>query len=112
MRINIEVTDLSRGQWSNLQGVLMTSYDMTGVTLRACVRFERDALERHVEMPMREFMTVLACLARVQRRAEAALTPDALPDEQGVQCYCGFRAPELGPHPDCPVHWPAEQSVV
>lgn len=20
------------------------------------------------------------------------------------QCKCGFRAPELGPHPDCPTH--------
>jgi hypothetical protein len=27
-------------------------------------------------------------------------------------CKCGFRAPELGPHPACPVHAAASQSDV
>lgn len=34
----------------------------------------------------------------------AATPPDAVEYGQDDRCKCGFRAPELGPHPDCLVH--------
>ncbi|TYK47183.1 hypothetical protein [Actinomadura decatromicini] len=38
-------------------------------------------------------------------RTHGPLTLVHREDEQdGDTCKCGFRAPELGPHPDCPTH--------
>lgn len=82
MRTRIKVTDLSLGQWDHLQDNLPASYDMPEGAVRVCVEFELDAQmdSRHVEMPVRAFMALMTRLARIQRHAEAALTPDALPD--------------------------------
>lgn len=81
MRTRIKVTDLSLGQWDHLQDNLPASYDMPEGAVRVCVEFELDAQmdSRHVEMPVRAFMALMTRLQEVQARAEAALTPDALP---------------------------------
>jgi hypothetical protein len=89
MRGQTTVTGLSMAQWDRLQVRARTSYDIQPGTATLCAVFELDdpstaaIEERHVEMPIQEFatlMTELAALDRVAQLAEAALTPDALPD--------------------------------
>lgn len=81
MRTRIKVTDLTLGQWDYLQDTLPASYDLPEGAVRMCVEFELDnqLSPRHVEMGVRQFMALMTRLREVQARAEAALTPDALP---------------------------------
>lgn len=154
MRTRIKVTNLSPGQQDYLWDHLPERLEIPDGAVRVCVEFELDPQMgiRHVEMPVRAFVALMTRLQEVQARAEAALTPGALPDEEGMvpsadpgparqdcafchrernakddnhapecpywtigpgalpdeegRCKCGFRAPELGPHPACPTHGP------
>lgn len=83
MRTRIKVTDLTLRQWDHLQDNLQASYDIPENGVRVCVEFELhcEMDSRHVEMPVRAFMALMTRLARIQRHAEAALTPDVLPDD-------------------------------
>jgi len=81
MRARIKVMDLTLGQWDYLQDTLPERFEMPDEAVRVCVEFELDSQlsPRHVEMPVRAFTALLTRLQEVQARAEAALTPDALP---------------------------------
>lgn len=85
MRTQIKVADLSNEQFERLDHRLFTSYDIPAAAARVCVVFElAPGTERHVEMPVQEFatlMTELAMVGAVPATAEAMLSPDALPDE-------------------------------
>lgn len=85
MRTQIKVTDLSVVQWDYLQDNLLEKYAIPADAVRVCVEFELDPemSTRHVEMPVRAFMSFLTRLqaAQIRATAQAALTPDALPDE-------------------------------
>lgn len=85
MRTQIKVTDLSVAQWDYLQDNLLEKYAIPADAVRVCVEFELDPemSTRHVEMPVRAFMSFLTRLqaAQIRATAQAALTPDALPDD-------------------------------
>lgn len=84
MRTQIKVTDLSVVQWDYLQDNLLEKYAIPADAVRVCVEFELDPemSTRHVEMPVRAFMSFLTRLqaAQIRATAQAVLTPDALPD--------------------------------
>ena len=86
MRTRIKVTDLSLTQWDWLQDHLPESREFGPDAVRMCVEFELTAelSPRHVEMPPREFVALMTTLARLET-AQAALTPDALPDHLEAQ---------------------------
>jgi hypothetical protein len=73
--------DLSKAQWDRLQIRLQTSYDLQPGMATVCAVFEQGVQqdERHVEMPIQMFATLMVELANLNR-ATAVLTPDALPD--------------------------------
>jgi hypothetical protein len=107
MRLNSTLTELTDEDWTLIQELLRPGYEMKPNVTRVCLTVVHGAEERHTELPLGTFVEVMAALTlgRTMRnglRAVAALTPDALPDEP--RCRCGFRAPELGPHPMCPIH--------
>lgn len=117
MRLTTTLTDLTPEEWALAQSILRPGYEINPDTIRVCLTVVHGTEERHVELPLGTFVEVLTCLGleRTFRKfhaalqtAKATLTPDALPDEEADRCKCGFRAPELGPHPDCPVHRPAK----
>ena len=96
--------DGDRGEYFDLHGNLAGLY----FTLTA---FRKDVCERvvvatrDVEIEEADPLAV-AALPKVKRTVtvedvEWRCTPILAADEQ---CKCGFRAPELGPHPLCPVH--------
>lgn len=108
MRLATTLTELTEEDWTMVQALLRPSYDIKANATRVCLTVVHGAEERHTELPMGAFFEVMAGLAvhRTLRNtlvALAALTPDAL-SEPEIECKCGFRAPELGPHPDCPAH--------
>lgn len=92
MRTRAKIADLSLAQWDRVQTRLLTSYDIVPGTPTVCAVFELtpDFHERHAEMPVFEFAALLAELGQITERhtgevgpeevAQAALTPDALPD--------------------------------
>ncbi|HEU4751970.1 MAG TPA: hypothetical protein VFU47_02600, partial [Armatimonadota bacterium] len=107
MRLNSTLSGLTDEDWALIQELLRPSYEIEARAVRVCLTVVHGAEERHVEIPLGTFTEVMVALTLTRNmrnalRAEAALTPDALPDEP--RCRCGFRAPELGPHPACPVH--------
>lgn len=85
MRTQIKVTDLSVAQWDYLQDNLLEKYSIPADAVRVCVEFELhpEMSTRHVEMPVRAFMSFLTQLqaAQIRATAQAVLTPDALPDD-------------------------------
>lgn len=87
MRTRIKVTDLNLRQWD----YLTTEVPVTGRTFlpglpTACVVFELtpDFSELHIEMDLAEFTSLMTHLGSIRNEvvvtAQAALTPDALPD--------------------------------
>lgn len=87
MRTRIKVTDLNLRQWD----YLTTEVPVNGRTFleglpRACVVFELtpDMAELHIEMELVEFSTIMIRLNSIRNEvvttAQAALTPDELPD--------------------------------
>lgn len=113
MRTRIKVTDLTRGQWDHLQDNLPASYDMPEGAVRVCVEFELDPQmnTRHVEMPVRAFMALMTRLQGLQRHAEAALTPDAFPDDLEAVRNAADPARPVLPTPDQVRHLSAAEAV-
>jgi hypothetical protein len=102
LRTQIKVADLSNEQFERLDHRLFTSYDIPVAAARVCVVFElAPDTERHVEMPVQEFatlMTELAMVGAVPATAEAILSPDVLPDNDPIEEHpapCGF--PSVAP---------------
>ncbi len=86
MRARVKITDLSLEQWDRLQTRLRTEYDIQPGAATVCTVWELtpELSERHVEMPVQDFatlMTELAMVAEARKVVTAVLTPDALPDE-------------------------------
>jgi len=85
MRARVKIADLSTGQWDRLQVRLRTSYDIPAGAATVCAVFELSPMvERHAELPVQEFatlMTELAMISEMAQVATAALSPDELPDE-------------------------------
>ncbi|AAT36793.1 Pas45 [Actinoplanes phage phiAsp2] len=81
MRTRIKVKDLTVNQWDWLQDNLPDGHQFGPDDVRMCVEFELTAemSPRHAEMPPRAFVALIGNLARLER-AQAVLTPDALPD--------------------------------
>ena len=109
MRLTTTLTELTDEDWTTVQGLLRPSYDIKPGATRVCLTVVHGAEERHAELPLGTFVETLAALAlgrtvRNALTALAALSPDTLPDVPEIECKCGFRAPELGPHPECPSH--------
>lgn len=87
MRTRIKVTDLNLRQWD----YLTTEVPVNGRKFlpglpTACVVFELtpDLSELHIELDLAEFTTLMTHLGSIRNEvvvtAQAALTPDALPD--------------------------------
>jgi hypothetical protein len=85
VRAQVKIADLNLAQWDRLQERVQTSYEVKPGEPTVCAVFELAPMsERHAEMPVFEFATLMAELAQIENTglvAEAALTPDALPDE-------------------------------
>lgn len=91
MRIKVEVSCLDQTQWKCLDHWAFTSYfnPARDPIVHATFRLT-DLHERHIEIPVSQFADLVIALDRVvgkspgeatiQEVAEAALTPDALPD--------------------------------
>jgi hypothetical protein len=82
MRTRTKITDLSRAQWDRLQLRVQTSYDIPPGIARVCAVFELAPMtERHVEMPIQAFGTLMAELAQIgQAETElAAVSLSGLP---------------------------------
>lgn len=114
MRLKVEIDDLTPDQWEQAVRLLKTEYTIPDGASRVCLTLLHEGEEWHLETPVSAFTSLMwgmslapafKALAAPVKLAMAALTPDddrlpASPD----QCKCGFRAPELGPHPMCPAH--------
>jgi hypothetical protein len=81
MRVRIKVADLSFNQWEWLQKNIPERQEFRPEDVRVCVELELTGQVDpiHREMTVLRFMGLMNRLARVER-AQAALTPDALPD--------------------------------
>lgn len=96
-----------------------SSFSLTGslAGLHFALTAEREAVCERVVVGTREVEVeeadpaAVAALPKVKRtvtvedvewRCTPLLAADETPDDE--QCKCGFRAPELGPHPACPIH--------
>jgi hypothetical protein len=78
MRTRVKITDLSSAQWERLELRLRTSYDIPPGIARMCAVFELAPMtERHVEMPVQAFATLMAELAQVGH-AETSLAAVSL----------------------------------
>lgn len=97
MRIQSTMTDLTEVQWAFVNATVLTSYPIDDLETRVCLTIEHGEQERHVEMPMGSYISLLTGVrliplsqtlsrfrenvrASMAKVAEAALTPDALPD--------------------------------
>jgi hypothetical protein len=85
MRTRIKVTDLSLAQWDYLTSkVPVDGREFLAGIPRACVVFELtpDFSELHIEMDLVELAGLMVTLTAMDLRAvaQAALTPDALPE--------------------------------
>ena len=76
-----------------------SSFSLTGslAGLHFALTAEREAVCERVVVGTREVE-----VEDVEWRCTPLLAADETPDDE--QCKCGFRAPELGPHPACPIH--------
>lgn len=76
MRTRTKITDLSPAQWDRLQARLQTSYDIPPGIARVCAVFELapQGEERHVEMPVQAFATLMAELAQIGHSETALAT--------------------------------------
>jgi hypothetical protein len=87
MRTRIKISDLTIRQWDWLQDNLPDSPKLSPDAVRVCVEFELSdelLLDRHVEMTARMFVALMTTLSRLET-AQAALTPDELPDHLEAQ---------------------------
>jgi hypothetical protein len=75
MRITATMTDLNEQEWSYLHRVVQTEYEM-GQNFRVCLTFSRQGEDRHVELPMHVYGSILTGLA--VHSAMAALRPQDL----------------------------------
>lgn len=98
----------SDDKYFDLRGSLAGLYfTMTAFRKDVCERVVLATREVEVEEPD---PLAVAALPKVKRTVkvedvEWRCTPLLAPGEQDDErCKCGFRAPELGPHPSCPVH--------
>lgn len=86
MRTRVKVTDINLAQWDYLTTeVPVNGREFLDGLPRLCVEFELtpDFHQLHIEMDVTEFATVMTRLEGIRNTglvAEAALTPDALPD--------------------------------
>lgn len=95
MKVQVTVSNLSPEQWREVNELPVT-VDIPDGVVRACVVFEGgSAEERHLELPIKVLSTILTGLGRLNPTSHFVLNGE---------CKCGFHAPELGPHPMCPVH--------
>ena len=74
MRITIEVTDVTPGQWEWLLDNVRNDYGHYDV--RMCVTFVSGNLTVHRELPAAEWVRLIERLNRIGQVAEAVLTPD------------------------------------
>lgn len=133
MRAMIKVSDLTLRQWEWLQSNLKVEYGVSGSDVRVCVQFELvpEVGPAYREMSVRDFMALMSRLKDVHTCDHGSSlvgetpsmfdgadpvrdyadgcqsygpykAPEVTP--MGHKCKCGFRAPELGPHPACPNH--------
>lgn len=63
MRITVTMTDLNETEWAFLHRVVQTSYEISDTADRVCLTFSRDGEDRHVEMPMHTYGSVLTSMA-------------------------------------------------
>lgn len=92
----------------NLSGLYFT---MTAFRKDVCERVVLATREVEVTEPD---PAAVAALPKVTKKVtiedvEWRCTPILASDDE--QCKCGFRAPELGPHPLCPVHGERDKAV-
>ncbi len=114
MRTRTKITDLSRAQWDRLQLRLQTGYEIPAGIARVCAVFELSTMvERHVEMPIQAFATLMAELAQIgQAETElATVSLSGLPSHleearnQADPARAAERAGAPCPEgiPDCPI---------
>lgn len=95
MRLTTTLTELTEGEWGVAQSILRPSYEISPDAIRVCLTVIHGPEERHVELPLGTFVEVTAALGLERvfekihrlRTAQAALTPDALPDD--LTCHHG-----------------------
>lgn len=95
MRLATTLTGLTEEEWALTQAILRPSYEINPEAVRVCLTVIHGPEERHVELPLGTFVEVMAALGLERvfekiyrlRTAQAALTPDALPDD--LTCHHG-----------------------
>lgn len=85
MRIKTTIDRLNENQWQFANRVLLTSYNIPKDASRVCLVIEHRGEERHAELPIGAYMGLvgglgLKAVIEGYGTAQAALTPDALPD--------------------------------
>lgn len=82
MRITVKVSDVTPAQWDWLLTNVRQEWTFLPEDVRVCVTFEEPGGlgHAHREIEAREWVQIVSQLAALSRKAEAALTPDALPD--------------------------------
>lgn len=82
MRIRIDVEQVTPAQWRWLLENVRQEYRFEAKAVRMCVTFTAaDGGEHlHREIEVKEWVRIVEELKRVTYLAEAALTPDSLPD--------------------------------
>lgn len=82
MRIRIDIDQVTPAQWRWLLDNVRQEYRFEAKAIRMCVTFTAAAGGEHLhrEIEVKEWVRIVEELKRVSFLAEAALTPDALPD--------------------------------
>lgn len=103
MRLATTLTDLTPEEWALAQSILRPSYEINPEAVRVCLTVVHGPEERHVELPLGTFVEVITALGLERmfrkfhqlRTAQAALTPDALPDD--ITCDHGAAVTSQSP---------------
>ena len=80
MRLQIEITDMTDGEWKYAQEVIRAEYQIPAGASRVCLTMTHGDEERHVEMPLASFVGVSTglILAGAFRAFSEALSSDKI----------------------------------
>ena len=105
MRLATTLTGLTSEEWALAQSILRPAYEINPDATRVCLTVVHGPEERHVELPLGAFVEVITAMGLERmlhrfhqfRTAQAALTPDALPELALVQEFADGRQ-SYGPY--------------
>lgn len=107
--VRIEKSDRSDDKYFDLRGNLAGLYfSMSAFRNDVCERVVTGTREVEVEEADPAAVAALPKVKRTVQIEDVEWRCTPLLASADEQCKCGFRAPELGPHPSCPIHGESE----